>query len=30
VFEVGRDYILGEYSDSDAEPHVAVYRLQRR
>jgi hypothetical protein len=30
VFEVGRDYILGSYSDSNAEPHVAVYRLQRR
>ncbi len=30
VFEIGRDYLLGAYTDADAEPHVAMYRLRRR
>jgi|CXWL01.1.fsa_nt_gi hypothetical protein len=29
VFEVGRDYILGSYTDTEEETHVAVYRLRR-
>lgn len=30
VFEVGRDYILGSYTDAEDETHVAVYRLRRK
>lgn len=30
LFEVGRDYVLGSYTDALGEMHVAVYRLQRR
>lgn len=29
VYEVGRDYVLGRYTDADDEIHVAVYRLTR-
>lgn len=29
VFDIGRDYILGSYSDANDETHVAVYRLRR-
>jgi hypothetical protein len=29
VFEVGPDYILAGYEDSNDEPHVAVFRLRR-
>jgi hypothetical protein len=29
VYEIGRDYVLGSYSDDDAEMHVVVYRLTR-
>lgn len=30
IFEIGRDYILGSYSDAGDEMHVAVYRLRRQ
>ncbi len=30
VYEIGRDYILGSYSDADDEMHVAVFRLRRQ
>jgi hypothetical protein len=30
VFDIGRDYILGSYSDANDEPHVAAFRLRRR
>jgi hypothetical protein len=30
VFEIGRDYILGSYTDSSDEMHVALYRLRRQ
>lgn len=29
VFEIGRDYVLGAYEDSEGEPAVALYRLRR-
>jgi hypothetical protein len=29
VFDVGRDYILGSYTDGTDEMHVAVFRLRR-
>lgn len=29
VFDIGRDYILGSYSDANDEMHVVVYRLRR-
>ena len=29
IFEIGRDYILGSYTDANDEPHVVVYRLHR-
>jgi hypothetical protein len=29
VFDIGRDYVLGSYSDSDDEMHVVVLRLRR-
>lgn len=30
VFDIGRDYILGSYSDPNDEMHVAVYWLRRQ
>lgn len=30
VFDIGRDYILGSYSDPNDEMHVAVYKLRRQ
>ena len=30
VFEIGRDYLLGSYTDASDEMHVAVYRLRRQ
>lgn len=30
VFEIGRDYVLGSYTDAGDEMHVAVFRLRRR
>ena len=30
IYEIGRDYILGSYSDADDELHVAVLRLNRK
>lgn len=29
VFEIGRDYVLGSYTDASDEMHVAVYWLRR-
>ena len=30
IFEIGRDYVLGSYTDASDEMHVAVYRLRRQ
>lgn len=30
IYEIGRDYVLGSYSDANDEMHVAVYRLRRQ
>jgi hypothetical protein len=30
IFEIGRDYVLGGYSDANDEMHVVTYRLRRR
>jgi hypothetical protein len=30
VFDIGRDHILGSYTDTNDEMHVAVYRLRRQ
>ncbi len=30
ILEIGRDYVLGSYSDANDEMHVAVYRLKRK
>ena len=30
IYEIGSDYVLGSYSDSGDEVHVAVYRLKRQ
>jgi len=30
VFEIGRDYLLGSFTDAADEMHVAVYRLRRQ
>jgi hypothetical protein len=30
VFEIGRDYVLGGYTDDGDEPHVVMYRLRRQ
>jgi hypothetical protein len=29
IFEIGRDYVLGSYTDASDEMHVAMYRLRR-
>jgi hypothetical protein len=29
VFDIGRDYVMGSYTDTADEMHVAVYRLRR-
>ncbi len=30
VFEIGRDYLMGSYTDAADEMHVALYRLRRQ
>jgi hypothetical protein len=30
VFDIGRDYILGSYSDTNDEPHIAAFELRRQ
>ncbi|MGH9386752.1 MAG: hypothetical protein ACRD2N_20980, partial [Vicinamibacterales bacterium] len=30
IFEIGRDYVLGSYTDAGDEMHVATYRLRRQ
>jgi hypothetical protein len=30
LFEIGRDYVLGSYTDAADEMHVALYRLRRQ
>jgi hypothetical protein len=30
VLEIGRDYVLGSYTDANDEPHIAVWRIARK
>ena len=30
LFEIGRDYLMGSYTDAADEMHVAMYRLRRQ